>query len=192
MKFSMKLAIQQLYYFFQDIDKNLGRNKMRIIFFVVNPVFWGLFKYRFDRFLSLLFGKFYVVIRLVFFPLFLVLEVYSRMDIHYRAHILGGLRVLHTSGGIVISGDSIIGKNLILTGGNIIGRKIEGPILIGDNCSLGANATIIGPLKLGNGIKIGANACVVKDCLSDGVILVGVPAKPLSKSIFLDDSLNTF
>ena len=188
----MSLAIQQFFYFVKDIDKNLGRNKIRLFLLVFSPVFWGLFKYRFDRFLSLLFGKFYVVIRLVFFPLFLVLEVYSRMDINFRADILGGLRILHTSVGIVISGNSIIGENLILTGGNIIGGKIEGPILIGDNCSLGANATIIGPIKLGNGIKIGANACVVKDCLSDGVILVGVPAKPLSKSVFLDDSLNTF
>jgi len=42
---------------------------------------------------------------------------------------------------------------------------------------MGANAVIIGPVTLGNKINIGASACVVKDCLTDGVSLMGVPAK---------------
>jgi serine O-acetyltransferase len=48
-------------------------------------------------------------------------------------------------------------------------------------CYLGANATIIGPLVLGNNISIGASACVVKSYLEDNIILIGVPAIPKSK-----------
>ena len=87
--------------------------------------------------------------------------------------------ILHPSVGCVISGQSIIGENLTLTGGNIIGlKKIKGKeeFRIGNNCSLGANATIIGPLILGNNIKIGASACVVRSCVNDNSTLVGVPA----------------
>ena len=88
--------------------------------------------------------------------------------------------VLHPSVGAVVSGLSVVGRNLTLTGGNVIGAKPHtkrGEIIIGDNCSMGANAVVIGPVKLGNNINIGASACVVKDCLSDGVSLMGVPAK---------------
>lgn len=106
------------------------------------------------------------------------------MDINYKADIKGGLKVLHLSVGIVISGLSIIGENLTLTGGNIIGgragTKARG-IIIGDNCHLGANAVILGPIILGNNINIGASACVIHFCEIDNTILVGVPAKHVSQ-----------
>ena len=175
----MRIDYQQIIHFTKDIEKNLGKNKIRIVLMIFSPVFWGLFKYRFDRFLSLLFGKYYVIARLPLFPFFLLLEFFSRMDIHYKADISGGLRILHTSVGIVISGNSIIGENLILTGGNVIGGKADGSIVIGNNCSLGANATVIGPLKLGDNIRIGASACVVRSFESNNLVLVGVPAKPI-------------
>ena len=108
--------------------------------------------------------------------------MYSNLDIHYKANIAGGILVLHPSVGVVISGQAVIGKNLTLTGGNVIGvkRKTEkGEFLIGDNCSFGANATLIGPVIIGNNISIGASACVIHNCLMDNSTLVGVPAKQL-------------
>lgn len=72
-----------------------------------------------------------------------------------------------------------------MTGGNIIGAKdgcLPGGIVIGNDCNLGANAVILGPVQLGNNIKIGASGCVLKDFLTDGAILVGVPAKILDKN----------
>ena len=110
--------------------------------------------------------------------------MYSNLEIHYKANIKGGILVLHPSVGVVISGQAIIGKNLTLTGGNIIGvkRKTEkGEFLIGDNCTFGANATLIGPVILSNNISIGASACVVQNCLADNSVLVGVPAKRINK-----------
>jgi serine acetyltransferase len=104
------------------------------------------------------------------------------LEIHYKADIKGGLLVLHASVGCVVSGLAIIGENLTLTGGNIIGGRAgcrRGDLVIGDNCSLGANAVILGPLKLGNHIEIAASALVVNNCLDDNCMMLGVPAKAI-------------
>jgi serine acetyltransferase len=133
----------------------------------------------------LLFGRFYTIIRLPFVPLLVIIQSFSNIDIHYQANVKGGLLILHPSVGIVVSGMATIGKNLTLTGGNIIGfngKKKNDAFVIGDNCTLGANATIIGPLVLGNSIVIGASSCVVKSFPDDCQILAGVPAIILSKS----------
>jgi serine acetyltransferase len=103
-------------------------------------------------------------------------------EIHYRAEIGRGLRILHPALGIVVSANAICGQNLILTGGNCIGGKPgaqAGHITIGDNVSFGANAVVLGPIRVGNNVSIGAGAVVVKDT-QDNEVLVGVPAKPLT------------
>ena len=125
------------------------------------------------------FGKPYEIIRMLFLPLINLIQAYSNVEIHYKADIKGGLSILHPSMGVVLSGKAIIGSNLTLTGGNVIGiskKCIQGEFMIGDNCNLGANAVILGPVKMGNNIKVGALACVTKDFLESEVVLVGVPA----------------
>jgi len=167
-----------------DVKQILGKNKWRILVIFFSRVFAGVFWYRVDRSLYLLMGKSYKYVRIIFTPFFYLVQAYSNMDIHYTANIGPGLSVLHPSVGIVIAGNTIIGKNLTLSGGNIIGVKKKfnaGEYVIGDNCYLGGNACIIGPVKLGNKINIGACACVVESCLDDNVILAGVPAKPLDR-----------
>lgn len=172
----------QARFFAQDVKRMLGKHKIRIIHIWLSRSFIGIFIYRLERSLFILFGKLYGYFRVPLIPILNLLQVYSNIDIHYKAEIKGGLLILHPSVGCVISGQAKIGVNFTLTGGNIVGAKKkcnENTFLIGDNCSLGANATIIGPIKLGNNIKIGASACVVKDCLVDNSILVGVPAEIL-------------
>src|SRR6266542_5393069 len=72
---------------------------------------WVNISYRFDGALYLLFGKAYSVIRPVFFPLFLVCALLGgRHEIHYRARIGPGLRILHTALGTVISGKTVAGE----------------------------------------------------------------------------------
>ena len=172
--------IQQIKYFGQDLKRMLGKYKIRILHIWLSRVFWGIFLYRFERALYLLIGKPYELIRVLFIPIFNLIQAYSNIELNYKSDIKGGLLVLHPSTGIVISGLSVIGKNLTLTGGNIIGARPGckyGEIKIGDNCSLGANAVILGPIELKNGINIGASACVIKDCLIDNSTLIGVPAR---------------
>lgn len=163
----------------------LGKHKVRVLHIWLSRSFWGVFMYRFERSLFLLFGTSYGIIRVPLIPIINLINAYSNIDIHYKASIKGGLLILHPSVGCVISGQAIIGKNLTLTGGNVIGVKksLTGdPFKIGDHCTLGANATIIGPLQLANDIVIGASACVTRSFMENGLILAGVPAK-LWKSV---------
>ena len=170
----------QFKYFITDVKRLLGKRKIRIIHIWMSRAFVGIFLYRFERSLFLIFNKFYGILRILFLPIFYLLQSYSNIDIHYKANIKEGLLILHPSLGIVISGQVSVGKNLTLTGGNLIGTKknIESKsFVIGNNCTFGGNATLIGPLILSNNITIGASACVVKSYLDDNSILVGVPAK---------------
>lgn len=171
---------QQFSYFTQDIRRMLGKRKIRILHIWMSRSFWGVLLYRIERGFLISFGKPYEIIRIVFLPLINLIQAYSNVEIHYKADIKGGLSILHPSMGVVISGKSIIGFNLTLTGGNVIGiskKCTVGEFVLGDNCNLGANAVVLGPVKIGNNIKIGALACVTRDFLESGVTLVGVPAK---------------
>lgn len=110
--------------------------------------------------------------------MFLVRPWVRGAEIHYRADIGRGMRILHPGLGIVVSGKAVCGENLVLTGGNCIGGRAgtqQGAIRIGDNVSLGANAVILGPITIGDNVQVGAGAVVVKDAPSN-TVLVGVPA----------------
>src|SRR4026208_1092497 len=135
--------MSQLKYLYKDVVRILGKNKWRILIIFFSRVFVGIFWYRIDRSLFLLIGKNYRLFRILLSPVFYMAQAYSNIDIHYQADIGPGLLVLHPSVGIVISGNAIIGKNVTLTGGNVIGeaKKCErGDFVIGDDCYLGANA----------------------------------------------------
>lgn len=177
--------MQQLSYFTKDVKRMLGKHKVRILYVWLSRSFWGILLYRIERSLFLAFGKQYSFIRVPFVPFFNLIQAYSNIDIHYKAVIEGGISILHPSVGVVISGQSRIGEHITLTGGNVIGvhkKCEEGTFVIGNNCSLGANATIIGPVILADYTTIGASACVVNDCVTTHRVLVGVPAKPINET----------
>jgi serine acetyltransferase len=174
----------QLRYFFQDVRSLLGRHKRRILVIWFTPAFVGIWWYRLERSLYLLLGKSYGIIRIPLLPINALLLAYSRLDINYKADIGPGLAVKHPSLGVVVSGYVIAGRNLSMVGGNAIGvakRCKQGEFIIGDNCTLSANAVVLGPLTLANDILVGASSCVVKSCLTDGAVLAGVPAKQMVK-----------
>lgn len=175
---------QQFRYFIEDIRSMLGKHKVRILHIWLSRAFCGIFVYRLERSLHLLIGSNYKIIRVILIPIYNLLYAYSNIEINYNADIKGGISILHPSAGIVISRFSSIGRNLTLTGGNIIGSNpgaTLGDIQIGNNCYLGANAVIIGPIKLGNDITVAALACVVKDCEENNMVLRGVPAAAHSR-----------
>lgn len=177
--------MSQFSYFISDLKRMLGKHKVRVIYVWLSRSFWGIFQYRIERSLFLVLGKSYSFIRVPFVPFLNLLQAYSNIDIHYKADIKKGISILHPSVGVVISGQSIIGENLTLTGGNVIGvhkKCKKGTFIIGNYCSLGANATIIGPVILEDKITVGASACVVKSCLEAEAILIGVPAQMLTKA----------
>lgn len=174
--------IEQLRYLTEDYRRLCGTQKWRMIYIWMNRTAVGIIAYRLDRGMFLTFGSLWTVIRILLYPLVTIAQAYSNCDIHYKANIKGGLAILHSSPGVVISGKAKIGKYLTLTGGNVIGVRNAGDseIAIGDNCSVGANAVILSPARLGNHVTIGACALVLKD-FEDGSILIGVPARCRSR-----------
>jgi serine acetyltransferase len=167
---------KQIHFFLQDYKRATGKYWFRGFYIWMSFSIIGIFFYRLERGLYLLFGESYRFIRIILLPILVFVEALSHLDISYHADIGGGMMILHNAVGVVISGQAKIGKNLTLIGGNVIGAKIKGKISIGDNCTMGANAVIIGPLEIGDNVTIGASACVVKNCPSNA-IMVGVPAK---------------
>jgi len=177
--------LTQAKYFIKDLRRMLGKHKIRILHIWISRVFCGIFLYLFERGLYTTIGRPYEYFRVIFLPLINLLQSYSNLDINYKADIKGGLLVLHPSVGCVVSGMAIVGENLTLTGGNIIGARAgckKGGIVIGNNCSMGANAVVLGPLTLGNYIEISAQALVVNDCRDSNCLLLGVPAKAIGKT----------
>lgn len=87
------------------------------------------------------------------------------LEISLGAVIGEGLFIPHAVG-IVITKKAIIGKNFSVFQNVTIGQKNDasGPIIIGDNVTIGANSCIIGDsLKIGNNVTIAAAAFVNKD-----------------------------
>ncbi|NQZ56695.1 MAG: serine acetyltransferase [Lentisphaeraceae bacterium] len=87
------------------------------------------------------------------------------VEIMLGAEIGEGLMMGHNVG-IVITKSAKIGKNFRILQNTTIGAdgKLDEPILIGDNVSIGANTCIIGSgLKIGSNVTIGAMSFVNKD-----------------------------
>ena len=100
-------------------------------------------------------------------------------DIAYKAEI-DDVYFAHRGLACCIHPNAKIGKGTIVKHCTSIGELTEdhkAPV-IGENCFIGVNATILGDIRIGNNVTIGACALVLKD-LPDNCIAVGVPAKIL-------------
>ena len=91
----------------------------------------------------------------------------------------GGAFVLNHPYSTIINAKSI-GRNFTVCQLTTIGNGKHGrndlvPI-IGDNVSIGANATIIGDIRIGSNVVIGAGSVVVKD-VPDNCVIAGNPAR---------------
>ena len=86
--------------------------------------------------------------------------------------------------GIVIHPRSVIGDSVTVGTGVVIGGtsgKYEVPE-IGNNTIISSGAKIIGPVTVGKNCVIGANAVVIND-IPDNSLVVGVPAKIVKYNI---------
>lgn len=189
MRSRFKSALTQLHYLLYEVRQPIGSKPWRWLTCWFGGSVGVIISYRVDRFFYLLVGRPWALLRILLFPLFSVLRLLSaNHQIHYRADIGKGLRILHPALGVVVSGHARIGKSLILTGGNCIGgrRALKpGELVLGDNITLGANAIVLGPVRIGSRTTIGAGAVVVKDS-EDDVVLAGVPAHVIGRSIELN------
>ena len=122
-----------------------------------------------------------------------IVEVITGVELPSETRIGRRFRIDHF-GGIVISGDASFGDDCVIRNGVTVGLKNagqRGAPVVGDRVDIGAGAKILGPIRIGDDVAIGANAVVITDVPSNS-IAVGVPAtiKP-RKSIVDDDSSTT-
>jgi serine O-acetyltransferase len=83
--------------------------------------------------------------------------------------------------GVVIGETAEVGDDVTLfqgvtLGGRSMSRGKRHPTL-GNRVVVGAGAKVLGPLQIGDDTQIGANAVVIKDGAA-GSVIVGVPGKP--------------
>lgn len=115
---------------------------------------------------------------------------FTGIEIHPAAIIGKGFFIDHGMG-VVIGETSEIGDNVTLyhevtLGGTTVfdatGKQLQKrhPTLK-DNVIVGAGAKILGPITIGNNVKIGANAVVLHD-VADNQTVVGVPAHSVNKT----------
>ncbi|WP_133253988.1 serine O-acetyltransferase [Paenibacillus xerothermodurans] len=99
------------------------------------------------------------------------------IEISPLARIGPGLVIPHTLG-IVIGGGAVIGRDVTIyqnvTIGTKNGKDYRYPS-IGDNTVLFSGCVVVGPIKIGNNAVVGANAVVVSDVPNDSIAL-GIPA----------------
>jgi serine O-acetyltransferase len=95
--------------------------------------------------------------------------------------VVGRRLAIEHIGGIAISGDAIFGDDCVLRQGVTVGlrnRGIRGSPRIGNRVDIGAGAKLLGPIQIGDDVAIGANAVVMCDVPSNS-IAIGIPARIL-------------
>lgn len=106
------------------------------------------------------------------------------IEIHPAARIGPRLFIDHGSG-VVIGETAEIGADVtmyhgVTLGGTTLARTKRHPT-IGDRVTLGTGAKVLGPVTIGDDSRIGANAVVVKPVPSNSVV-VGVPGQVIARS----------
>jgi serine O-acetyltransferase len=99
------------------------------------------------------------------------------VDIHPAAVLGPGLFIDHATG-VVIGETAVVGRDVtiyhgVTLGGTSLDRGKRHPT-VGDRVTIGAGAKVLGPITIGHDSRIGANAVVVKPVPPDSVV-VGVP-----------------
>lgn len=101
---------------------------------------------------------------------------YHKLCVKYGCDIPSGLSVGHGFRidhpiGIVINSKAIIGNNVSIKAGCVIGRTDKGIPTIGNNVFIGVHAILIGNIKVGNNVVVGAGAIVTQD-VPDGATVI--------------------
>jgi serine O-acetyltransferase len=140
--------------------------------------FWALLVYRFGRWRytvrPILLRK---MLSLLYKVLYKLVQIVTGIELPCEVPIGSNFRIDHF-GGIVISGYAEFGNNCRIRNGVVVGLKNpENPCApkIGNDVDIGAGAKLLGPIVIGNNVSIGANA-VVTCSIPDNSIAVGVPA----------------
>lgn len=133
---------------------------------------FGRWRYTIEqRWLRLPFSFVYKILKLLS-------QILTGIDLPCEVQVGRRLTIEHF-GGIIISGDTVIGDDVIIRNGVTIGLKrtgIAGAPVLGNRVDIGAGAKILGAIHVGDDSVIGANAVVLQDVPANS-LAVGVPAQ---------------
>ena len=155
-----------------------AKSKLSII--LTYPGVKAVFFHRIANFFSI--AKFDLIARMISqFSRFL-----TGIEIHPKAKIDENLFIDHGMG-VVIGETSEIGNNVTIYHMVTLGgvspsiesyqqRNVKRHPTLMDNVVVGSGAQILGPVVVGKNAKVGANAVVTKD-VPENAVMVGIPAK---------------
>jgi serine O-acetyltransferase len=112
-----------------------------------------------------------------------ITRILTGVDIHPGAILGTGLFIDHATGVVIGEtaevGDGVMIYHGVTLGGTGADTGKRHPT-IGDRVIIGAGAKVLGPIKIGDDSRIGANAVVVKEVPASSVV-VGVPGQIVSR-----------
>ncbi len=118
----------------------------------------------------------------------IILRIYSFLtgiQIPWNTNIGPGFYIGHF-GPIIVNPNSIIGSNVNISPGVVIGQTNRGPLKgvprIGNKVWIGSNSVIVGKINIGNNVLI-APLSYVNFSIPDNSIVMGNPAKIVKNSI---------
>lgn len=153
-----------------------ARNKLEVL--LLYPCVHALIAYRISHFFYK--HKFFFIARLIS----QLSRFFTGIEIHPGAKIGKGLVIDHGMG-VVIGETAEVGDNVLIYHGVTLGGtgkdKGKRHPTVGNNVVIGSGAKVLGPIKIGDNAKIGANAVVLKE-VPEGATAVGIPAKIIIRS----------
>ncbi len=181
--------------FLESIIKRDPAAKSKLSIILTYPGVKAIFFHKIANFFSV--AKFDLIARIISqFSRFL-----TGIEIHPKAKIGKNLFIDHGMG-VVIGETSDIGDNVTIYHMATLGgispsinsddqrNTKRHPTLMND-VVVGSGAQILGPITIGKNAKIGANAVVTKDVLQNA-IMVGIPAKNVGESSVDDQTFKPY
>ena len=166
--------------FLQSIIDRDPAAKTKLSLILTYPGVKAIFFHRISNFFQL--AKFYLIARIIS----QLSRFLTGIEIHPGAKIGKNLFIDHGMG-VVIGETSEIGNSVTIYHMATLGgiapsinsneqRQVKRHPTLGDCVVVGSGAQILGPVIIGANAKIGANAVVTKD-VPENAVMVGIPAK---------------
>ena len=181
--------------FLESIIKRDPAAKSKLSVILTYPGAKAVFFHKIANFFAI--AKFNLIARIISqFSRFL-----TGIEIHPKANIGKNLFIDHGMG-VVIGETSDIGDNVTIYHMATLGgispsvnsneqRNIKRHPTLKDNVVVGSGAQILGPVTVGKNAKIGANAVVTKD-VPENAVMVGIPAKNVGETSSSDENFKPY
>ena len=181
--------------FLESIIKRDPAAKSKLSIILTYPGAKAVFFHKIANFFAI--AKFNLIARVISqFSRFL-----TGIEIHPKANIGKNLFIDHGMG-VVIGETSEIGDNVTIYHMATLGgispsinsneqRNIKRHPTLKDNVVVGSGAQILGPVTVGKNAKIGANAVVTKD-VPENAVMVGIPAKNVGETSGSDENFKPY